>query len=155
MRSFVGLYRRTSLMSSSLLLLFVLFVLLGEFVDGCTTAVLWLCYFSNLFKTVRSIPVSFLSSFFSMRFINVYLVHPYSCIDTATPWKTYVLICRKKSDFHMIDSLPIKSFLSYSLQRFGRNELWESILLKYNKLLCHGLFWWHRKRIPFNIKFDR
>ena len=36
------------------------------------------CYFKDLFNIAHSILVQFLSSFFSICFVNVHMVHPYT-----------------------------------------------------------------------------
>ena len=45
--------------------------------------------------------------FFSIHFVRIQLVHPYSSIDTATAWKKSYFILSGRSDFHMIDNLSI------------------------------------------------
>ena len=45
------------------------------------------CCLQDLFNTARSILVWFLSRFFSIRLVNVHMVHPCSSIDTTTAWK--------------------------------------------------------------------
>ena len=47
------------------------------------------CCSLDLFKTVRSILVQFSFSVFSIRFVRVYVMHPYSSINTATTWKKF------------------------------------------------------------------
>ena len=47
------------------------------------------------------------SSFFSIRFVSVYVVHSYSSIDTAKALKKFCFISSERSDFHMIDNLSI------------------------------------------------
>ena len=65
------------------------------------------CCFQDLFKTVHSILVHFPSSFFSMYFVSVHVVHPYSSVDTAKAGKKYSFILLGRSDFHTIDNLSI------------------------------------------------
>ena len=81
---------RTSLMSSSLLL---------QQCPACLVHFIWIvlerggkwaysccfvgCCFQDLFNIARSILVHFLSSFFSLHFVSVHVVHPYSSIDIA------------------------------------------------------------------------
>ena len=65
------------------------------------------CCFQDLFNITRSILVRFPSSFFSMRFVSVHVVHPCSSIDTTVLWKKSCFISSDRSDFHMIDSLSI------------------------------------------------
>ena len=57
------------------------------------------CYFHNLFKTAHKIVVWFPSSFFSMHFITVQVVHPYSSNDTATAWKKSCFIFIREIKF--------------------------------------------------------
>ena len=88
--------------------LHVLFILFGWFqrweVGGCTATVLWVSYFQDLFNTVSSILMQFPSGFFFIRFVSVYVVHPYSRIDTTAAWEK---LCFILSDFCMIDNLSI------------------------------------------------
>ena len=49
----------------------------------------------------------FPSSFFSMHFVGVHIVHPYSCIETTAAWKKFRFILPDRSDIHMIDDLSI------------------------------------------------
>ena len=65
------------------------------------------CCRQDLFKIARSILVQLPSSFFSSRFVRVYVVHPYSSIDATTAWKKLRFILSVRSDFHIIDSLLI------------------------------------------------
>ena len=52
------------------------------------------CCFQDLFKTACSILVLFPSSFHSMHFVRVQLVHPCSCTDTTTAWKkSHFILC--------------------------------------------------------------
>ena len=50
------------------------------------------CYFvgyclQDLFHIVRRLLVQFLSSFFSILFVSVHVVHPYGNIDSTAVWK--------------------------------------------------------------------
>ena len=65
------------------------------------------CYFQDLFSTAHSILVEFLSSFFSLCFFSVHVVHLYSNIDTTTAWKKSSFILSDRSDFYTIDNLLI------------------------------------------------
>ena len=76
-------------------------------VSDHTAAILPSC-FQELFKTTRSILMYFQSSFFSMRFVSVQVVHPYSSTDTTTACKKYHFISSERSDTHMIDNLLIR-----------------------------------------------
>ena len=44
---------------------------------------------------------------FLQRLVSVYVVHPYSSIDTIAAWKKLRFILSVRSDFHMTDSLLI------------------------------------------------
>ena len=46
-------------------------------------------------------------SFFSIRFVSVYVVHPYSSIDKTAAWKKFRFNLSDRSDLHIIDSLSI------------------------------------------------
>ena len=65
------------------------------------------CCYQDLFNIVHSILVQVPSSFFLIRFVSVYLVHPYSRIDTTATWKILCLILSEQFDFHMIDNQSI------------------------------------------------
>ena len=45
------------------------------------------CCFQDLFNMTRSILGQFPSSFFCIHLVSVYVVHPYSRIDTTAAWK--------------------------------------------------------------------
>ena len=72
---------------------------------GCITAVLW----GVAFRICSRQQVTFLfpSSFFSMHFVRIHVVHPYSNIDTVAGWKKSHSILSDRSDFHMIDNFLI------------------------------------------------
>ena len=62
---------------------------------------LYSCCFQDFFNITHSILVQFSFSFFSMCFVCVHVVYPYSSIDTtAAIWSDI-------SNFHMIDRLSI------------------------------------------------
>ena len=93
-RSYVGVHRSTSLMSSSLLLqqcpaclvrlTWIVFVMRGRWpYSWCFVG----CCRQDLFNIALNILVSLPSSFFSSRFVSVQVVHPYSSIDTTAAWK--------------------------------------------------------------------
>ena len=130
-RSNVGVYKSTSLMSSSLLLqqcpaclvrlAWIVFVMGGRW-PYCWCLVG--CCLQDLFNIGRSILVKLLSSFFSSRLVSVQVVHPYSSIDTTTASKKLRLILSIRSDFHMIDSLSIAvyAFVSRMSMSFSVDE---------------------------------
>ena len=62
------------------------------------------CRFQDLFKTARCILVQFSSSFFSIRYVSIHVVHPYSIFDAATPSKNPFL-------FYRIDQTSISTCL--------------------------------------------
>ena len=93
-RSYVGVHRSTSLMSSSLLLQHcpaclvrltrIVFMMGGKWsYSWCLVG----CCLQDLFNIARNILVELPSSFFSSRFVSVHIVHPYSSIDTTAAWK--------------------------------------------------------------------
>ena len=59
-------------------------------------------YLQDLFSIARSIPVEFLSSFFSIHFVSVHVVHPDTRIDTIAVWK-------KSRFIHRIAQTSIRS----------------------------------------------
>ena len=106
-RPYVGVYRSTSLMSSSLLLqqcpaclvrlTWIVFVIGGMWpYSWCFVG----CCRQDLFTIARSILMYLPSSFFSSRLVSVQIVHPYSSIDTTAAWKKLRFILSVRSDFH-------------------------------------------------------
>ena len=65
------------------------------------------CCLQDLFSISRSILAYMLSSFFSVRFVSVHVVHLYNSINTTTAWKKMPFILLVRSDFNMTDSLSI------------------------------------------------
>ena len=110
---YVGVYWRTSLMSSSLLL--QQFYLHG-FCDGIYMIVQLLfcgvllqgCYGLVLFKL------------FSIRFVKEYVMLPYSCIYMVSIWRIFFFNLSGWSDFHMIDNLlkAVHTFTWFTLVWF-------------------------------------
>ena len=110
---YAGVYRNTSLMSSSLLLqqypaclvrlTCIVFVMGGRWpYSWCLVG----CCRQDLFNIALNILVYLPSSFFS-RLVSVQVVHPYSSIDTTAAWKKLHFILSVRSDFHMIESRSI------------------------------------------------
>ena len=102
-----GFHRRTSLMSSSLLL---------QQCPACPVRLTrrWPyscfpvgCYFHALFRISRIILVQLPSCLFSSHFVRVQVVQPYSSTDTTTAWKNGLFNLSVSLDFHMIDNLFI------------------------------------------------
>ena len=106
----VRIHRRTSIMSLSLhlqqcpaclvCLIWMVFMMGGRWSYSC-------CFvgrcIQELFNIACSILVLFPSSFFSMHFISISVVHPLSCIDTTAAWKKL-----DRSNFHIISCLLIE-----------------------------------------------
>ena len=107
-----GFHRRTSLMSSSLLLQMcpaclvrltrMVLVICGRWSYSCFQAG---CCFHVLFRITLSILVQFPSSLFSRRFVRVQVVQPYSSTDTTTAWENFRFNLSARSDFHITDNL--------------------------------------------------
>ena len=85
--------------------LFVLvFVIGGKWPYSCCVVG---CCFHNVFKLACSILVLFPFSLFSLRFVKVHVVHPYSSIDSTSTWKKSCFILLSRSDFYMINNMSI------------------------------------------------
>ena len=82
------------------------------------------CCFQDLFMIARSILVQLPSRFFSIRFISVHVVHPYSSIDTTAAWKKSMILS-DRLDFHMIDilSVAVHTFTRHVLMSFSVDEM--------------------------------
>ena len=112
-RSCEGVFRRMLLMCSSLLLqqcptclvllIWIVFEMRGRWPYSCFVG----CYFQDLFNIACSILVQLLSSLFSLSFVSIHVVHPYSCMDTTAAWKKFHFILSDRSDFHMTNNLSI------------------------------------------------
>ena len=97
-----GVHRSTLLMSSPLLLqqcpeccarlIWMVFKMDGRCPYSCCHVG---CCLLDLFNTAHRILVQLLSSFLSIRFVSVHMVHLYNSTDTTTAWKNCVL-------FHLI-----------------------------------------------------
>ena len=115
-------------MSSSLLLqqypvylvhlILIVFVMGGWWLYSCCFVG---CCLQDLFNIAHSILVKLPSSFFSVRLVSIYVVHPYSSIEMTTAWKKLCFILSVRSDFHMTDSLSIAvhAFISRVLMYFS------------------------------------
>ena len=79
----------------------------------------------DLFNITHSILVQFPSSFFSMPFISIHVVHPYSSIDTTTAWKKTHSILSDRSVFLMIDDLliAVHTFTNQILTSLSLDEM--------------------------------
>ena len=94
--------------SNVLHFLFVFFGWFERWEVSVSTIVFFLgCCFQDLFSIARSILVQFLSSFFSISFVSVHVVHPYSNIDTTAAWKKFCFYLSDKTGFDMIDRVLI------------------------------------------------
>ena len=107
-------HRRTSLMSSFLLL---------QQCPACLIHLTWMvlemggkwsyscCFlgrcFQDLFSITPSIHARFLSSFSSMRFVSVHVMHPSSSTDPTAAGKKSCFIISDRSNIHLIDCLSI------------------------------------------------
>ena len=94
------------------------------------------CCFQDLFNITHSILVQFQSSLFSIHFISVHVVHPYSRLGTAALWKKSCFILFDRLDFLMIDNLstrlhafPRSILISHSID--------EMLLPRYMKFSSH------------------
>ena len=59
-----------------------------------------------------------------MHFVRVYVVYPYSSIDTVTAWKKSCFILSDRLDFHMIDNLSIAVHAFMRLQFLWGDHTW-------------------------------
>ena len=64
------------------------------------------------------------SSFFSILFVTVNVVHPYSSIDTTAAWKKLRFILSVRSDFPITDylSIAVHAFVSFVFMSFSVDE---------------------------------
>ena len=127
-----GFHRRTSLMSSSLLLQQCLACLVHLTLMVCViwgrwpySCVLVGCCFQVLFNIARIIFVQVPSSIFFKRFVRIQVVQPYSNIDTTANWKNFRFNLSARSDFHITDNLfkaahafPMCALTSLLLMRY-------------------------------------
>ena len=99
-----------------------------SYLDGLEMGIKWLysccflgCWFQDLFNTARSF--LFCSRIaFSIRFISVHVVHPYSSIDTTAAWKKF------RSEFHMVGNQSI-SVHTFSRRILISSSVEETLLL--------------------------
>ena len=113
-RPCAGVHRSISLTSSSILLqqcpaclvrlIMIVFVIGGRWPYSCCFVG---CCFQDLFNIACSILVRLPSSFLSICFVGIHVVHPYSSIDTIPAWKKLRFILSVRSAFHMTESLLI------------------------------------------------
>ena len=91
------------------------------------------CCFQDLFKITRSNLVQFPSSLFSMRFVSVHVVHPYSSTDTTAARKKSCFSLSDRSENHTIDclSIAVHAFAWRILTSLSVDEI---LLLKYVNL---------------------
>ena len=86
------------------------------------------CCYQDLFNIACSIFVQFSSSFFSIHFVSIHVVHLYSSIDTTTAWKKSHFILLDRSDFHII-YIYIYIYILWSHHRENICKLWRYLLL--------------------------
>ena len=81
--------------------------------------------FQELFKTALSIFLESPPTIFSIRFVSVHVVHPYSSMDTATTRKKSRFILLDWSNFCMINSVSIEfhAFDRCSMTSFSVDEI--------------------------------
>ena len=103
----IGVHQRMSIMSLYLLLQQRLAYLVRLIWMVYEMGSKWPYSCCFVFKTARSILVGFLYSFFFNRFVDVYVVQPYRNTNTCTAWNNSRFILSERSDFYMINSLPI------------------------------------------------
>ena len=65
------------------------------------------CCFQDFFIIAHGILEQQPSSFFSIRLVNVHVVHPYSNMDTTATWKKLCFILSERSNLHMTEILWI------------------------------------------------
>ena len=98
-RPCAGIQKRTSLMSSSLLLhqclaclvcrTGMVLVMGGRWRNSCSFVG---CFLQDLFIKAYRILVQLLSTFFFLRLVSVHVVHPYSSMDMTVTSKKYIYI---------------------------------------------------------------
>ena len=78
----------------------------------------------DLFKTARSILMSFLYTFSFMLFVNIHLVLPYSSMDIATNWKSNFILWDVINNL----SIAVNTFTRHILTSHSVDE---TLLLRY------------------------
>ena len=111
------------------------------------------CCFQDLFNITCSILVQSPSSFFSMHFVSIHVVHPYSSIDTTAAWKKYYFILSDRSNFHIINKLliAVHAFARRILTSLSVDEI---LLSRYVNLSTNfrGLLF-RAKMAPSHLKY--
>ena len=93
------------------------------------------CFVGSCFQDWFSIAHSILvSNLFSIHFVSVHVVNPYSNVDTTTAWQKFRFNLSNRPDFHIIDSLSI------AVHAFARHVL-KSLSVDEMLLLIFGLAW--------------
>ena len=87
----------------------------------------------GFFNIACSILVQFPSSFFSIHFVSVNMVHLYSRSDTTAAWKKSHFISLDRSDFHMINS-PSVAILTFTRCILMSLSVDETLLPRYVNL---------------------
>ena len=129
-RPFIGVQKKSSFMSSSLLL------------QHCPTNLarlirmvlemrgFWLyswnfcgCYFLDLFNITCSILVQFPSSFFLIRFVSVHVVHPQCTSNTTATWKLRFILSERQLGYWGTYSCSLKILYTfYKLSNLKMNN---------------------------------
>ena len=110
------------------------------------------CCFLDLWKIAHNIHMLFSSRFFSMHFVIVQLVYPYSSIDTAIAWKESHFIWSEISDFHKIDnvSTEVHAFARHILTLLSVDEI---LIPRYGKWSTNFSDWPLKvEMVPYCLK---
>ena len=153
-RPSVGIHWKTSLMSSSLLfqqcpaslvrLIWIFLVIGNKWQYSCYFVG---CCFQDLFNMAPNLFAQLPTSFFSIRFVSIDVVHPCSSVDTTAAWKKSRFILSDNSDFHTIDSLSIAvNALSRCILISLSGD--ETLLLRYVNLFSNS------REQPFRVEMS-
>ena len=88
------------------------------------------CWFQDFWLAARIILMSFPSNLFFLYFVSIHVMYSYRSIDIAAASKKFHFILSERSDFHMIDNLPIQfhAVVSRMLTSLSVDEM---LLLRY------------------------
>ena len=111
-------------------LILIVFVIGGRWPYSCCFVE---CCLQELFSIDHSILVQLPSSFFSIRFVSVQVVHPYSSIDTTAAWKK---LCFISSVMNIYIYIYIYCKISINFQKYRNHNLFDySVQLEISDLL--------------------